>query len=142
MHDDILGTATCFEESTAYFYNDVRMGHRNLQPSHLACQKSCSDHPECVYWTWTKKTPNNCYLKHTRGDASPGFSSYISGPKQGLLPEANSKYIQVSPFSISRENMASDQRRKKSYQASVYGFIWPGPLWLPVSMALCYFGLI
>ena len=112
MHDQILGitessvtcppgyfgeppSCSCFEDNTAYFWNNVQMSDRNLQPSRMACQQSCSDHSECEFWTWAKKTPEGpCYLKHTRENVSPGFNNYVSGSKQCLLPEANGKYIQ------------------------------------------------
>ena len=93
-------SCSCFEDNTAYYENNVQMGEKNLQPSRLACQQSCSDHSECEFWTWAKKTPEGegpCYLKHTRENVSPGLNGYISGSKQCLLPEANGKYTQYHP---------------------------------------------
>ena len=79
----------CFEDNTAYFGNNAKVGSDNLQPSRVACQKSCNDHPECEFWTWGKGTPvGPCYLKHTRDNVTPGLDSYISGSKQCPVPGA------------------------------------------------------
>merc|ERR1712215_190807 len=81
-------SCSCFEDNTAYFGNNAKFGFDNLQPSRLACQKSCMDHPKCEFWTWGKGTPvGQCYLKHTRDNVTPGLDRYISGSKQCPLPE-------------------------------------------------------
>merc|ERR1712215_76650 len=81
-------SCSCFEDNTAYYGNNAKFGFDNLQPSRLACQKSCMDHPKCEFWTWGKGTPvGPCYLKHTRDNETPGLDRYISGSKQCPLPE-------------------------------------------------------
>merc|ERR1719369_321751 len=85
-------SCSCFEDNTAYFGNNAKFGLDNLQPSRLACQKSCMDHPKCEFWTWGKGTPvGPCYLKHTRDNVTPGLDRYISGSKQCPLPEVTGK---------------------------------------------------
>ena len=44
----------CFEDNTAYFGNNAQTGAENPQPSRVACQRSCQQHPTCQYWTWGK----------------------------------------------------------------------------------------
>ena len=85
-------SCSCFEDNTAYYENNVKMGENNLQPSRLACQQSCSDHSECEFWTWakrTKRTPGGyCYLIHNRANWTFATEHYVSGSKHCMLPEA------------------------------------------------------
>ena len=130
MHDQILGitessvtcppgyfgeppSCSCFEDNTAYFGNNAKVGSDNLQPSRLDCQKSCLDHPKCEFWTWGKGTPEGpCYLKHTRDNVTPGLDSYISGSKQCPLPEAKGNYTKFYPCMILREDRALGTARR------------------------------
>eukprot|EP00094_Tigriopus_californicus_P008738 TCALIF_08423-PA protein Name:"Protein of unknown function" AED:0.91 eAED:0.91 QI:0/0/0/0.2/1/1/5/0/253 len=80
---------TCFEDNAAYFGNNHRVGLENPQPSRLACQKSCQNHPSCSFWTWGKGTPTGpCYLKTQRENVGYDLTSYVSGSKNCQLPEA------------------------------------------------------
>ncbi len=80
---------TCFEDNTAYFGNNIRIGNDNPQPSRLACQQSCENHPSCTHWTWGKATPTGpCYLKTKRENVGHNLDSYVSGSKLCQLPEA------------------------------------------------------
>ena len=78
----------CFEDDTAYFSNNHRLGSENPQPSRVACQESCAETPECNYWTWGKGSPMGpCYLKTKRENVTPGLKDYVSGAKNCKLPE-------------------------------------------------------
>ena len=79
----------CLEDNTAYFGNNALVGSSNPQPSRLACQRSCEDHPDCQYWTWGKGSPGPCYLKHARENVTPGLESYVSASKSCPLPESS-----------------------------------------------------
>ncbi|XP_040583657.2 LOW QUALITY PROTEIN: low-density lipoprotein receptor-related protein 2 [Lepeophtheirus salmonis] len=79
----------CFEDNTAYFGNNYRIGSENPQKSRLACQESCANHPECLFWTWGKGDKTGpCYLKTARMNVQHNVSHYVSGSKNCLLPEA------------------------------------------------------
>lgn len=83
----------CYEEDTAYFGNNARVGSDNPQPSMAACQKSCAADSSCEFWTWGKGTPTGpCYLKTKRENVTPNLKSYVSGSKNCRLPsEGNSR---------------------------------------------------
>ena len=77
----------CYEEDTAYFGNNAKVGSDNPQPSMQECQKSCAASTECEFWTWGKGTPTGpCYLKTKRENVTPSLKSYISGSKHCNLP--------------------------------------------------------
>ena len=83
----------CFEDNTAYFGNNEVTGSDNPQPSRASCQRSCQQHPTCMFWTWGKGEPTGpCYLKSARDNVTPGLSSYVSGTKHCRLPEAEGNY--------------------------------------------------
>ena len=83
----------CYEDNTAYFGNNEVTGSDNPQPSRVACQRSCAQHPTCQYWTWGKGEPTGpCYLKSARDNVTPGLSTYVSGTKHCKLPEAQGNY--------------------------------------------------
>ena len=77
----------CYEEDTAYFGNNAKVGSDNRQPSMAACQASCAANNECEFWTWGKASPTGpCYLKTKRENVTPGLKSYVSGSKHCVLP--------------------------------------------------------
>ena len=83
---------SCFEDNTTNIGHNNQNNHNNLQPSGMACQKSCLDHPKCEFWTWakrTKRTPGGyCYLIHNRANWTFATEHYVSGSKHCMLPEA------------------------------------------------------
>jgi len=79
----------CLEDNTAYFRNNVVMGHRNIQNSRYSCQQSCARHPLCNFWTWMKRN-GKCFLKTIRGNVSTK-RGFVSGSKNCQLPEAKAK---------------------------------------------------
>ena len=83
----------CYEEDTAYFGNNAKVGSDNPQPSKEACQQSCAASPDCQFWTWGRGTPTGpCYLKTKRENATPNLKSYVSGSKHcDLSSEGNSR---------------------------------------------------
>lgn len=92
---------SCFEDNTAYFGNNIRIGNDNPQPTRLACQQSCDNHPSCTHWTWGKSTPTGpCYLKTKRDNVGHNLDSYVSGGKFCKLPEAveGSQYVNLKLF--------------------------------------------
>ncbi len=81
---------TCFEENTAYFGNNHVVGAENPQSSRLACQRSCAEKAECVFWTWGRGSPTGpCYLKTKRAQVTHGLRDYVSGSKDCVLPEVD-----------------------------------------------------
>ena len=90
--DEFGPKCLCFEDNTAYFGNNERVGSENPQPNRLACQRSCEDHPKCKYWTWGKGEPNGpCYLKTARENIGRNLTSYVSGTKFCKLPESKGR---------------------------------------------------
>lgn len=78
----------CFEDNTAYFGSNHKMGSENPTASRLDCQRSCADTPECKFWTWGKGKPTGpCYLKTKRDNVKSGLENYVSGTKDCVLPE-------------------------------------------------------
>ena len=78
----------CYEENTAYFGNNHKMGPENPQKTRLDCQQSCESHDSCHYWTF--HTSGLCYLKVKRENVTPNLTSYVSGSKFCRLPEWSS----------------------------------------------------
>ena len=73
------GLAKCGAEDGALYggadvmtYNDV--------PSAQVCCKLCSQHPACVYWTWSSDAAHEhmCWLKSTREHRVP-HPNFVSG---------------------------------------------------------------
>ena len=82
----------CFEDETAYFGNNERLGNENPQPSRHACQQSCQHHPSCLFWTWGKAEPTGpCYLKTKRDNVGYNLTNYVSGNKFCKLPESDAE---------------------------------------------------
>ena len=75
----------CYEENTAYFGNNHKMGPENPQKTRLDCQQSCESHESCHYWTF--HIQGLCYLKVKRENVTPNLTSYVSGSKFCRLPE-------------------------------------------------------
>ena len=85
----------CFEDNTAYFQNNHKLGSKNFQKSRYDCQQSCAVHPKCKYWTYSKPQEEGhsgaCYLKTARENVSRNLTRYVSGSKDCPLPEAATK---------------------------------------------------
>ena len=80
----------CWEEdNTAYYGNNIP-GGMSYQPSQSACQRACSEHAGCSYWTWSRG--GKCYLK-TSDDGRETTSYYVSGTKDCKGPEGKGKSI-------------------------------------------------
>jgi len=74
----------CYEMNTQYNNNDEITRVKNI-PSPTACQVSCQNNAQCLFWTWNPNR-NKCILMTSNAgrktkDPSAGERALVSGPK-------------------------------------------------------------
>lgn len=85
-------SCTCVEDNTDYYPLGGADTTELKQPSQQACQETCANNPECMFWTFYKKGESHykglCLMKSSRGDEKTGNEKdAVSGAKNCSMPD-------------------------------------------------------